>query len=242
MNGSNPGSVSQLHASWLRSMRARNLSPKTITTYLEALDQLTAHAGVEDVEQLDKRAVEEFLADQAERYKPAAVSVRYRALQQWFRWLVDEDGITADPMARMRRPVVPEQPVAVISMDQLRALLRTCQGTAFLDRRDTAIILLFFDTGMRLSELVNLAVDDLDLDLDVAVVLDKGRRARSCPFGRKTAQALDRCLRARSRHARRADAALWLGEKSKGLMTANGVAQMIRRRGRLIGIPHLHPH
>ncbi|MGH8886406.1 MAG: tyrosine-type recombinase/integrase [Egibacteraceae bacterium] len=170
------------------------------------------------------------------------MSVRYRALQQWFRWLVDEGEIEADPMARMRRPVVPEQPVTLVSTDQLRALLRTCQGTTFLDRRDTAIILLFFDTGMRLSELANLAVDDVDLDLGVAMVLGKGRRARSCPFGRKTSQALDRYVRARARHARRADAVLWLGEKSKGPMTANGIAQMIRRRGRLIGISHLHPH
>jgi integrase len=95
---------------------------------------------------------------------------------------------------------------------------------------------------MRLSELAGLTVDDLDMDLDVAVVLGKGRRARSSPFGAKTAQAVERYLRVRARHARAHELALWLGEKTKGPMTANGIAKMVRRRGVQVGVPWLHPH
>ena len=201
-------------------------------------------AAARGLDPLGRQAIEEYLADQAARLKPSTVSFRYRALQQRFKWLVEEDelGFEHDPWARMKPPIVPEQPVPVLAHDQSRALLKACQGTGFVERRDTAIVRLFIDTGMRLGELAGLQIDDIDLDLDVAIITGKGRRMRTTPFGVKTAQALDRYLRARSRHVRATLSALWLGEKSKGPLTPNGIAQMLRRRGSQAGIDGLHPH
>ena len=242
MSGPTDTEIGTLRASWVRSMRARNLAAKTERTYTDALDGLVAHAGAARLAELDRAAVQDYLADQAARYKPATVSVRFRALQQFFGWLVDEDELDANPMQRMKAPIVPLQPVAVLSPEQLRVLLKACEGKEFVPRRDSAVIRLFLDTGMRLSELSGLRVTDVDFDQGVAHVIGKGRRERGVPFGRKTAQALDRYLRARIRHAQAGATALWLGEKSKGPMTANGVAQMVRRRGREAGLDGLHPH
>lgn len=229
-----------LARSWQRSLRARNLAPKTLRTYGDSLAVLVDHAGAQDLAELDRGAVQDFLADQAARYKPATVSVRYRALQQFFGWAVDEGELAVSPMERLRPPVVPEQPVDVLTVEQLRALLKVCAGRGFAERRDTAALRLFIDTGVRLSELAGLAVADLDMDADVAVVMGKGRRARSCPFGAKTGAALDRYLRVRAKHRQAAADALWLGEKS-GPMTADGIATMVRRRGREAGL-EIHPH
>lgn len=80
------------------------------------------------------------------------------------------------------------------------------------------------------------------MDLDVAVVVGKGRRPRSCPFGARTGQALDRYLRKRARHREARDPALWLGEKNKGALTPSGIAQIVKRCGREAGIARLHPH
>lgn len=110
-------------------------------------------------------------------------------------------------------------------------------GRDFVARRDTAIIRLFLDTGVRLAELTGLAVSDVDLDADVIVVLGKGRRPRACPFGARTGQSLDRYLRMRARHARAAEPALWLAEKNRPPLTIYGVGQMLHRRGDLAGIP-----
>ena len=82
--------------------------------------------------------------------------------------------------------------MAVVSTDELERLIRSVSGRAFAERRDLAIIRLFVDTGMRLSELAGLRVEDLDFEADVAGVLGKGRRMRACPFGNKTAMALQR--------------------------------------------------
>ena len=117
------------------------------------------------------------------------------------------------PMDRMRRPVVPVEPVPVLSTEQLRALLSACEGKDFEPRRDTAIVRLFVDTGMRRAELLGLRVDDIDFDQDVALVMGKGRKPRACPFGNRTGLALGRYLRLRRGHPYAAEEALWLGRR-----------------------------
>jgi integrase/recombinase XerC len=83
--------------------------------------------------------------------------------------------------------------------------LAACAGKGFEARRDTAMLMLLVDTGARRAELVDLKLAHLDLDLDVLLVLGKGRRERTLPFGHTAGAALDRYLRARPRHK---DAAL----------------------------------
>jgi site-specific recombinase XerD len=85
-------------------------------------------------------------------------------------------------MAKMKPPIVPEQPVPVILEDGLRRLLKTCEGKDFEARRDTALIMLLLDTGACRDELMSRKLTDLDLELDVLLVVGKGRRERALPF------------------------------------------------------------
>jgi site-specific recombinase XerC len=149
----------------------------------------------------------------------------------------------------MRPPRVPEQPPAVLTLDELGRLLKACDGSTFEDRRDTAIIRTFVDTGLRLSELVNLKLSssevegsevDLDLDEQLVTVMGKGRRARDVPIGAKTVKAIDRYLRLRASHPDASEPWLWLGRR--GHMTQSGVQQMLRRRAADAGLDHLNPH
>lgn len=94
----------------------------------------------------------------------------------------------------MRPPIVPDEPPAVLREAELKAIFGACSGPSSEDRRDTVIVRLLLDTGMRRAKLTGLKVDDVDLDQQVAIVMGKGRRPRACPFGSKTAQALDRYL------------------------------------------------
>jgi site-specific recombinase XerD len=75
---------------------------------------------------------------------------------------------------------------------------------------------------------------------DVLLVLGKGRRERTLPFGRKAGEALDRYLRARARHKDAELPWLWLGKK--GRLTEWGLVMMLRRRGAQAGLPGLHLH
>src|SRR5882762_3895276 len=101
------------------------------------------------------------------------------------KWLVDEGEVTHSPMERMSPPTVPEQPVPVLDDGALASLLASCKGNTFENRRDSAIIRLLVDTGMRAGEICGLSVEDLDFEHQVAHVLGKGGRNRACPFGAK---------------------------------------------------------
>jgi site-specific recombinase XerD len=233
-----------LARSYERHLRASNRAPMTLKTYQSAIDGLGAFLASQGMPSeptaITREHVEAFLADILSRSKPATALNRYRALGTFFRWLADEGEIADSPMRRMKPPHVPEEPPAVLSDDQLSKLLKACNGATFDDRRDTAIIRLLLDTGMRRAELVGLKVDDLEFADDVALVVGKGRRPRACPFGHKTAAALDRYLRARAKHKHAALPNLWLG--SQGAMTASGVSGMLNKRAKLAGLDPINPH
>jgi site-specific recombinase XerD len=244
-------SVSDLAAlipSFVRSLRAANKSPATVEVYQGAAQQLLAYLRAQGmptaVASITRDHVEAFLADLLTRRKPATANNRYRALAQLFAYLVEEGEITASPLAKMKPPHVPEAPVPVLSDGDLKALLAAAAKGGkhdFESVRDTAIVRLFADTGMRLAELSGLTVDDVDLDLAVAMVVGKGRRPRAVPFGDKAAAAVDRYLRMRQRHpASKGNPAVWLG--LKGPMTASGVRQAVERRAEQAGLGHVHPH
>ncbi|HEX5401190.1 MAG TPA: tyrosine-type recombinase/integrase [Pseudonocardiaceae bacterium] len=129
--------------------------------------------------------------------------------------MVLEEDVEHSPMDKTKLPQVPDKPVPVITNNGIRALLDVCRGRDFTSRRDAAIIRVLFDTGARLSEVANLVLDDIDLDVDVIHVLGKGRRPRAIPFGPKTGQALTRHLRARAAHKHADSSRLWLGTQGR---------------------------
>jgi site-specific recombinase XerD len=171
---------------------------------------------------------------------PSTAATYHKILKILYAWLIDEEEIDVDPMARMKPPIVPDKPVPVVSSGELKRLFAACAGSGFGARRDTALIMLLLDTGARRAEMVGLKLTDIDLDLDVLLVLGKGRRERTLPFGHKAGEALDRYLRARARHKDAHLPWLWLGKK--GRLTEWGLVQMLQRRGAQAGLPGLHPH
>jgi integrase/recombinase XerD len=130
--------------------------------------------------------------------------------------------------------------VPVFTEDELAALLLTCKGGGFQNRRDFAVISLFKDAGMRLSELAGLAVADVRPASREADVTGKGDKQRTIRFTYDTSRALDRYLRERAKHRLARVPALWLGVRG-GAMTASGIYQMIERRGLEAGV-EVNPH
>ena len=143
-------------------------------------------------------------------------------------------------MAKMRPPSVPEVSVPVVGDDDLKRLLKAAEGTTFDGRRDTAILRLFIECGLRLGEVAGLQVHDIDWEPEVVTVMGKGSRPAPIPFGPKTAQALARYVRVRGGHKQSRLDDLWLGPQ--GALTSNGIAQVLRRRCAQSGIERLHPH
>jgi integrase/recombinase XerC len=209
------GHLLALNRSFRRTLEAENKSPRTIEAYTDAVRLLAtycqAHGHPILAGKLRREHIQDFIADQLARWKPATAHNRYRGLHAFFKWAVAEGDLKASPMNGMRPPQLPEQPVDVVRAEHLTRLLKTCEGRDFTSRRDTAIVLLLIDTGMRRAECVGMTLDDVDLDQRIVWVLGKGRRPRALPVGRKTAQALDRYLRAREGHRLAHLPHLWVG-------------------------------
>src|SRR3954447_822808 len=175
---------------FVRHLKGTNRALNTQTIYRRAAVGLVNHLEQEgplpSPRQLTRRQVEGYIGHLVETRSASTANVVYRALQQFMKWLLDEEEIDRSPMERMKPPIVPEKPVPVLTETQLRTLLAGAKSNSYVDRRDNAIMRLLIDTGGRLSEVAGLRVEDLDFDNDVAHVIGKGRRPRSLPFGQQT--------------------------------------------------------
>src|SRR5918994_2020500 len=111
-----------LARSFERHLRAENKSDRTVETYLEAVRLLQADLARRGVglAEADRAHIEAFLPDLLARWKPATAANRYRSLKVFYAWLEDEGEITADPMAKMKPPAIPEQPIPVVPDEALR--------------------------------------------------------------------------------------------------------------------------
>lgn len=227
--------MDQLIRSYKLSLRARNLSKHTVERVGYSLAKLSE---VDDP--TDKHEVERLLEDMFKRYQPSTVATFFSDLKQFFAWCVAEGELEASPMEKMLRPVVPEKPVPVLTASQLKQLVLACGGNGFYQRRNMALVQLFSDTPARRGEVAGMAVGDVDLDNMLVHVLGKGRRQRPMPITDRTALALDRYLRVRSRHRYTKSDRLWLGQH--GPLTGNGIRQVFKKLGDHVGIAGLHPH
>ena len=133
-------------------------------------------------------------------------------------------------MARMKPPRIPETSPDVLDPEDLRKLLKACEGQAFDERRDMAVIRILLDTGLRRAEMVGLALDDVDLDGQTLRVTGKGGRPRTVPYGRKAARDMDRYLRVRQLTPDAASPKLWLGQR--GPLGPTGLYRMQGRAHR----------
>lgn len=238
-----PDSLAILRESYALHLAATR-AEKTSTIYLAAFDRFLDYLGAQgmptSVRGVKREHIEAFVAERRSRVKPATVSVEFRALQQFWKWAEREDEIDRSPMDKLTPPPLPEVPVPVVSEDAFRRLLRTAEGKEFVDRRDTAILLFMYDTGVRRGEVAGLELDHVDLREREAYVTGKGARSRVVKFGMKTAVALDRYLRLRRGHRHAGKPAFWLGQD--GPLTASAFGQMVAKRAIAAGLGRIHPH
>lgn len=226
-------SIEDMLPSWERQMRARNLTPQSVEAYLKRMRRFVRWLVAESrsllVAAISKATILDYLAAAvAEGAAPKSVQDYHGACHVFFDWLVEEGEIPQSPMDTIHTPKVPKKPVPLLDDEELLDLLRTCEGTDFMARRDAAILRLIVDTGLRRGELTRLLVADVDLIRMEATLHGKGRKDYTVVFRSKTATALGRYLRIRGRHVDAQKADLWLG--AQGPLTADGLYRIVKKR------------
>lgn len=229
---------------WDRDLAARRVTEGSRYLYRTSVADvetfLAAHGHQTNVEALNTDNLRAWLVDTGERLRDITAKNRFVVVRAFCRFLVAEGILGSDPTLPLHAPRVVIQNVAVVSDNQIKALLRVCSGTSFADRRDTALLRLLFDCGLRRNELLGLQLADVDWDSDTVQVLRKGGRYQSVPFGAKTALALRRYKLARSAHRDAGRPSLWVGER--GQFGKRGLQYVFDRRCEQAHLGHLHPH
>lgn len=238
-----PDALTSLRDSFALHLDATR-APKTARIYLDALDNLIRHLQAKGMPTgargVRREHVESYLAARRNEVAPSTLSLEYRALQQFFRWAFEEDEIDRDPTEKMKAPKVPDAPVPIVAPTDLKKLLKTADGKDFTSRRDMAVLLMLYDTGIRAGELIGQRVDDIDLRGRLAYVTGKGGHVRAVRFGATTAVALDRYLRLRRGHRYLGLEWFWLGQR--GRLEYSALAVMLAKRSDEAGIPRVHAH
>ena len=177
----------------------RNASPHTVRAYDSDVSQFIAHAaagaGIKRSEltpaQLNRSAIRRYLAELHAMGQTRASSARkLAAVRTFLRYLRREGIIEDDPGALVATPKRDVRMPAHLSEQEIVALIAAAPDTTPLGRRDRAILELFYASGLRLSELVGLDLDDVNLSGRMSRVRGKGGKERLVPFNTSAAKAI----------------------------------------------------
>jgi site-specific recombinase XerD len=236
-----PIRLEDLLASFRRHLRAASKAPRTIELYSQSVryfsQWLVDHDRPAILDELSRHAISAWLAELAETCEASTVATRLRGMRRFCRWLVTEGGVDKAPTDGIEIAAAPDKPVPILTDEEITPLLKACavgrgrpgvfSRPIFFGRRDEAILRLLLDTGIRVSELCGLKLDDVDLERELA-------------FGAKTGQAIDRYLQVRVLHPSASSTRLLLG--LRGPMTTDGAREVLNVRSALAGLTGVHPH
>jgi site-specific recombinase XerD len=237
--------VRDLLDSWLLALRAERKSPQTIKTYGDGVRRFLTWCDETDVEpRLEKPIVDRFVVDLLDAgAEPATARSRHLAVRRFSGWLADEGEISADLLRDSKPPRLDVKVTRALTDTEIKALLAACAGQEFRERRDTAIIRLMVETGMRAGEVVGLRLADVDVAARRAVVeRGKGGKGRVVSFSTRCASALDRYMRTRKKRSDAASVALWLPERQGRGFTYWALHKVLVGRAEQAGIVGFHPH
>jgi site-specific recombinase XerD len=251
--------IDRAAVSWELALRAERKSDKTLYSYLLSVRLLREYLQRHDLpvtvdvsrdairgfldEQGTPRVITDSLGRTHKGGSPATAAVRHKSLRVFFGFVVAEGELDRSPMDGMSGVEVKIAPVPVVNDETLTKLLKVRDGKSLADRRCTALLRVFLDTGCRLAEVTGLRQGDVDLPLRRLTVLGKGGHVRTVAISPKTARALDQYLKALTREqpARIGDDRhLWVGRQ--GPLTTSGITDALHSMCHDAGVPKLHWH
>lgn len=231
----------------------RNVSPNTQKAYRR---DVTAFAGFlreeipgpgsgeELMRKVDVQLLRRYLARLSKQHRRSSVGRKLAALRTFFRYLVREQVLSANPAETLAVPRQEKYLPKTLSVDEACGLLDTMVSADPLGLRDRALLETLYSCGLRVSELTGLDVAHVDLQQRLVRVLGKGRKERIVPLGRKACQALSHYLSERGWPA--GEAPLFLNHRG-GRLTARSVQRNLKAQLLQAGIlkdatPHTLRH
>jgi len=163
------------------------------------------------------------------------------SLRGFFNFLIRTQGLEDNPAQSVRAPKAGKKLPNTLDVDQLSQLLDVPTDD-ILDIRDLAMMELFYSTGLRLSELVSIDLQDFQIDHDEITVLGKGNKQRIVLVGKKAQTALKRWLDYRDQLAKQGEHGLFVSQRGNRIHPRTVQARLKRWSEQQAGDRHIHPH
>ncbi len=223
---------------------ARQLSAHSLEGYRRDLNKLLAYCEREQIldwSALQSRHLRQLVGELHRQGQSSRSLARLlSSVRGLYRYLNQEGLCEHDPATGLSAPKGERRLPRLLDTDRAMQLLDGGVEDDFIARRDQAMLELFYSSGLRLSELVGLNLEQLDLPAGLVRVLGKGNKARELPVGSKAREALQAWLPLRAL-ANPSDSAVFIGQQGRRL-GARAVQMRVRQAGvRELG-QHLHPH
>jgi len=223
----------------------RNLSPHTVVAYQHDLREFVAYCIKQELTEwtaVDHQHVRAFAAAEHRRaIAPRSIQRRLSSLRSFFKFLISEAQLKKNPAVDVRAPKASKRLPNTLDADLMTRLL-TFRSDTELDKRDKAIMELFYSSGLRLAELVGLDVANLDLPDRTVRVVGKGNKERVVPIGRYALAALQDWLRERALILDRQRGPVFITLSGRRL-TPRAIQLRVEQWALRQGIGrHLHPH
>ncbi len=227
----------------------RRLSPQTCVSYrrdLESLADWCVEAGASDWDSLDSEHMRGWSAASYRRgLSSKSIQRRLSAARSFYRWLMREQHVSSNPVVDVSAPKAPKRLPGNLDADRMARLL-DIEGDGPLVDRDRAILELLYSSGLRLAELTDLNLGDVDLDDATVRVTGKGNKDRIVPVGGHARSAVRAWLKSRVELAAADETALFVSTRGSRLSRRSVQARVkhwAKRQGIDVNVyPHLFRH
>ncbi|EXJ13461.1 tyrosine recombinase XerC [Imhoffiella purpurea] len=223
----------------------RRLSPHTLSNYRRDLEGIAAWSADTLDQAIDRLQESEVRRYVAWRHRNGAsgktLQRELSSLRSLYRWLLREGRTEVNPAVGVRAPKTPRKLPATLDADQLCALLDRPEED-LLTIRDTAIVELFYSSGLRLAELVAVNLGDIDMSEGELSVLGKGSKTRRLPVGAQAREAVRHWLRVRANLADADEPALFVSSRGTRINPRTVQKRLERWAQEQGATRHLHPH
>ncbi len=221
----------------------KRLSVHTLKSYqkdLQLLQHYSQSKALQDWQQITTIDIRKLIALRHKQgISSKSLQRQLSAIRSFYDFLLKRQLAEDNPARHVKAPKQQRKLPKVLDVDQLTGIMETSPDSV-LEIRDLAMFELFYSSGLRLSELAALNIEDLDLsERSLRVLQGKGGKQRNLPIGRKAISALNRWLALRTESQ---DEAVFISNRGKRLCQRS-IQLRLQRWGEKIGISeHLHPH
>jgi site-specific recombinase XerD len=259
--------INQLLDEYRFSLEAMNRSSKTISWYLAILGKyfafLASNMLLKPLPELGAKELKAYMLYRQKTPKwaksphikkatgklsPYSIQGDARAIKAFWGWLAKEVYIDKNPLAKFPQPKVPEKPVNILTIEQIQKLLACIDKSNLKGAMHYVIILLLYDTGLRISELTHVKLEDLNMLHCCVQVIGKGQKVRTVPFSKHIRKELLRYVNIFRPQLCPADSPYLFATSEGTHISVNSIQQFQRRlakKAALDGIkvsPHIFRH